>query len=370
MKTNYIRKSKLILLLTIACFASATRRVNAQGAEENTDFRPHIVKKGETLYGIVTNTYKLDNIYINYTEDINKIKDSKIYVGQKLMIPICQESHFYGLHIGIDYTTNASTPQLSGSKNDAHCLFQEFLMQENNTYYDVISEDLYNQEACYDSIKYYIKDFATKAVCTNDVLCVTWSGHIIIQDGNPYLVTYQYGTRSNAKETLISPDTLSSWLKHPENPRLKVLLVLDNCQSQRFAMHMPTAGLNIGIFSAAESNQKAHELLISSDEKIHEDCSSQHYHGVLSHLILEGLSGAADANKDSIIHYNELCAYITTTVQVDSNYTQNPHVTVSFIPNFIIATIPKEVTGSPPPQKTERVRSSEMKLELIEEESK
>ena len=107
-----------------------------------------------------------------------------------------------------------------------------------------------------------------------------------------------------------------------------MLLILDSCFSGTqdgnrsfapsgrpfVAVVVPATTASIAVLSATSKNEVSNE-----------DSTG----GFFTSALLEGMSGAADTNKDGIVSLTELATYVASKVRVSSGRKQNPQLTGS-----------------------------------------
>ncbi len=151
----------------------------------------------------------------------------------------------------------------------------------------------------------------------NDVFLLYISSHGIVDDGVYYLIPSNVGLTSThiLKEDAISQNILKKLISNI--PATKKLLFFDTCgaealgksiqialltrgMSEDVAMKVLSRAIGTTILSAATSNQDALE--------------GYNGHGIFSYVVIQGLKGDADLDKDGFIQTTELANYVGETV--------------------------------------------------------
>ena len=216
--------------------------------------------------------------------------------------------------------------KLESTRNDANAVVSELRVRSGNLFSDVDTVTLLDSHAKAPMIEDHI---SKKTQSPHDVLVVFFAGHgyALREKGKQggwewYLLPYTsaWNTRAEGKLELIRRYGISSerlMRSLTKTQARRVFLILDSCRSgavvdavsssagralddavgQKTLRRVARVG-GIHILAASRADEDAIELVSIP-------------HGALTYLILEGIRGAADANRNGKISVGEIIGYAT-----------------------------------------------------------
>jgi uncharacterized caspase-like protein len=251
--------------------------------------------------------------------------------------------------IGIDHYQHVT--QLGGAVRDAKAVAQ---VLEGHGFEVTM---LLDEQATRGAIAEELGDRLHGRAGPNDRVIVFFAGHgVSTGDGDHrmgYLLPIE-GKRDAVRATSLSMSELQNWLagysaKH-------VMFVADACYSG-LALSTRSTGLAPGTATYLQevTSRKVRFTLVAGmdDQEAHEDAQSGH--GVFTRFLLEGLSGAADANRDGLVTSDELSVYVkpqvSTYVSQNFNLSQTPQSARSGMGElvFFVANTPAATAAVAPP---------------------
>jgi WD40 repeat protein len=152
-----------------------------------------------------------------------------------------------------------------------------------------------------------------------------FSGHGFAYDGKNYIIP-QDGT--------VFPDLIQSRNLNLESiesmlvssPFERQLVFIDACRNQ-----VTIGGRDVGVKGFVETpltaNAKGMKVFLGTEFGQVSRESTDIQSGIFTHYLVEGLAGAADANHDGIVLFNELSGYVSTKMEernLGSKYPQRP----------------------------------------------
>lgn len=158
----------------------------------------------------------------------------------------------------------------------------------------------------------------------NDMFVFFVASHGTVDDGSYYLITSNVGSLSTEKlkTDALSQADLTRLLANV--PTGKKLLVLDTCNSGALGTALQTAMLTRGMSedtAAKVLSRAVGSSILSSATSTQEALEGYEGHGLFSHVLNDGLSGKADANKDGFVTTSELIGYVDEIVPMLANRT-------------------------------------------------
>ena len=227
------------------------------------------------------------------------------------------QRRLYLLTVGVsDY--KYSEYDLQSAAKDAIDIKKFFLSQDKRLY-QVVTQDYTDKQATSANVLKGLQ-WLEQSCGAQDVAVVMFAGHAIQGRNGLYFMTHE-GDAESIQTTCLN------WTKVAQSiSRVKagnVLILTDCCHAGDFAARRRPTQDDIarafeekpGVFLFASS--QGHQLSL-------EDADLQN--GLFTHAALAGLNGAADANSDQQITFEELRDYVTLTVTRRTHGQQTPDV--------------------------------------------
>ena len=158
---------------------------------------------------------------------------------------------------------------------------------------------------------------ARTEVRPEDLFVFYVASHGTVDDGSYFLITSNVGSTSTArlKQDALSQDTLKGLIANI--PASKKLVVLDTCNAGQMG-----DALQVAIMTRGLSEDTAMKVLsravgstvLSASSSVQEALEGYNGHGLFTWVMVEGLKGAADADKDGFVKTLELADYIDNEV--------------------------------------------------------
>lgn len=275
---------------------------------------------GKYAFDVTLNTsFGEDNFFYITAQSKSGIESEKVKFTVSYKGATEDKPNLYLVTIGINKYKNTKY-NLNYAEADANGV--EKLIQEKSglLFKEVIPYTIRNDKAVKTNILAALEDIKKKAL-QQDVLMVYYAGHGVMTDvtgtsGEFYIVPHDviqlYGREDVLKEKAISATQLKDYAEKINAQ--KQVFILDACQSAGALETVAARGAaeekaiaqlarSTGTFwiTATGSNQFATEF-----EKLG--------HGIFTYALLEGVTGAGDANKDKKLTVRELSTYIENKV--------------------------------------------------------
>jgi len=204
---------------------------------------------------------------------------------------------------------------------------------------------LLNDQAKYGDLTVQLQQIALQCQ-PGDNLIFYFSGHGDVETNtlfNRGFLLAQDTYSSNYMANGLRVDDLKDLFVTLQTNNVKVIVITDACRSGKLS-----GGIKGAEFTAAAiKNIWKNEIKILSSQPgqlSYEDQKWGNGRGVFSYFLIKGLSGEADANKDSIITLAELEMYVGSNVASETAYKQQP---IFEGPNKFSAVISTTGTRSP-----------------------
>lgn len=157
----------------------------------------------------------------------------------------------------------------------------------------------------------------SRHVRPDDLFVFFVASHGTVDDGEYFLITSNVGATSThiLKRTALSQEDLKSLIANI--PATKKLVVIDTCNAGKLGeviqMAMLTRGMNeetaLKILSRAVGS-----TIISASTSMQQAVEGYKGHGLFTWVVVEGLKGAADGDKDGYVKTHELVNYVDDKV--------------------------------------------------------
>lgn len=158
---------------------------------------------------------------------------------------------------------------------------------------------------------------ARQDVHPEDLFVLYVASHGTVDDGQYLLITSNVGSTSSArlKQDALTQDALKELISNI--PASKKLVVLDTCNAGKMGDALQVAMLTRGMSDDTAMkimSRAVGSTILSAATSVQEALEGYKGHGLFTYVIVDGLNGAADANKDGFVKTLELADYVDTQV--------------------------------------------------------
>lgn len=158
---------------------------------------------------------------------------------------------------------------------------------------------------------------AQKDVRPEDLFVFYVASHGTVDDGQYFLITSNVGSTSTArlKQDALSQDALKEMISNI--PASKKLVVLDTCNAGKMGDALQMAMLTRGMSEDTAMkvlSRAVGSTILSAASSVQEALEGYKNHGLFTWVVVEGLNGAADADKDGFVKTLELADYVDNQV--------------------------------------------------------
>jgi WD40 repeat protein len=158
---------------------------------------------------------------------------------------------------------------------------------------------------------------ARQDVGPEDLFVFYVASHGTVDDGQYLLITSNVGSTSTArlKQDALTQDTLKELISNI--PASKKLVVLDTCSAGQLGDAIQVAMLTRGMSDDTAMkvlSRAVGSTVLSAATSVQEALEGYKGHGLFTFVIVEGLNGAADADKDGFVKTLELADYVDNQV--------------------------------------------------------
>jgi len=224
----------------------------------------------------------------------------------------------YALVIGIQEYRNSKF-NLKYTRDDAKIFRDALETQKKNGLFDEVHVTmlLSKEETSKKNILKALEKF--KSIHQNDLFVFYVGSHGTVDDGSYYLITSNVGSTSTRK---LKTDALSQkeiQVAISNIQASKKFIVLDTCNSGKLgaglqqALVAQTRGMSestaIKILSRAMGS-----TILSASKSTEEAIEGYKGHGLFTYVLVEGLNGKADVNRDGFVKTLELANYVEDEV--------------------------------------------------------
>ena len=232
----------------------------------------------------------------------------------------------YVLAVGVNQYRDGSL-RLKYSVPDATGVAQAFQKIKGKLYQSVNVVTLIDENVNSDGLKKTFDSISAK-VTADDVFIFYLSGHGTTHDGDYYFipVDFRYRDSSSVVNSAVSKQFLQDNLRKIKAQ--KTLVVLDTCNSGAF---ISGGARGMSDKTAVDRlSRSTGQAIISASTDSQVAMEGYSGHGILTYVMLNGLSGKADSNGDGFVSLQELSSYIGDQVPELSfkkwNYEQIPWI--------------------------------------------
>ena len=158
---------------------------------------------------------------------------------------------------------------------------------------------------------------AQKDVHPEDLFVFYVASHGTVDEGQYLLITSNVGSTSSAhlKQDALSQDKLKELISNI--PASKKLVVLDTCDAGKLGDVLQVAMLTRGMSSDTAMkvlSRAVGSTILSASTSDQEALEGYKGHGLFTYVVVEGLNGAADGDKDGFVKTLELADYVDNQV--------------------------------------------------------
>lgn len=243
--------------------------------------------------------------------------------------------NLYVLAVGVNKYRDRSL-WLNYAVPDATSIADQFRSMKGNLYQSVNVTSIFDGDVTANGISSAFNSLASK-VGADDVFIFYLSGHGTTHtDGDYYFipVDFRFRNAQSVPETAISKHFITENLSKIKAQ--KSLVMLDTCNSGAF---ISTGARGMAEKTAIDRLSRATgQAIIAASSDTQSAMEGYEGHGIFTYVILEGLSGKADSNKDGFISLSELSAYAEEKVPDYSyakwGYEQYPQIDLRKQSNF------------------------------------
>ena len=243
--------------------------------------------------------------------------------------------NLYVLAVGVNKYRDKSL-WLNYAVPDATSIADQFRSVKGNLYQSVNVTTVFDGDVTADGISSAFNSLAGK-VGADDVFIFYLSGHGTTHtDGDYYFipVDFRFRNAQSVPETAVSKHFITEQLSKIKAQ--KTLVMLDTCNSGAF---ISTGARGMAEKTAIDRLSRATgQATIAASSDTQSAMEGYEGHGIFTFVILEGLSGKADANKDGYVSLSELSQYAEEKVPDYSyakwGYEQYPQVDLRKQSNF------------------------------------
>lgn len=253
---------------------------------------------------------------------IEKSKNMSIYDIKKLENEnnniVLEKSNLYFLSLAVgDYEDK--NYNLKYPVNDVESVKEKFLKNSKNTFENIFTYKLHDNEVTKDNIE-KIFDEISKKLKLNDTFVLYIAGHGTIQDGKYQFIPYKIDEK-------ISIDNIKQNLGKIANYTNKSLVMLDTCYSGAVIENISD---NATTNRLSHDNNSINYIVASSSEQV--ALEGYNNHGIFTYSVLDAF------DKNDKLKVKDLSDYVTQVVpkitQEKFHYSQTPQIKLN--KNFIL----------------------------------
>jgi hypothetical protein len=158
---------------------------------------------------------------------------------------------------------------------------------------------------------------AQKDVRPEDLFVFYVASHGTVDDGGYFLITSNVGSTSTARlrQDALTQDSLKELISNI--PASKKLVVFDTCNAGKMGDVLQAAILTRGMSDDAAMkilSRAVGSTILSAASSVQEALEGYMGHGLFTWVLVEGLKGAADTDKDGFVKTLELADYVDSQV--------------------------------------------------------
>jgi tetratricopeptide (TPR) repeat protein len=252
----------------------------------------------------------------------------------------------YAVVIGIaGYPKLAEKYQLRFPERDAQSMNTILISPEGGSFKAENVRVLTGPQATLAAMRREIDGWLPSVAKEDDRVLIYFAGHGFLYGGKGYLAPSDFDAQ-HIEQTGYPMDELGSVIGEKIHATYKILLT-DACHSgaitpeETQTLNGSLANLQKSLFSLTASRDR---------ESSFESPDLDGGHGVFTYYVVEGMGGAADANRDGVVSADELAEYVHTQVREKTEGRQNPTSDRgSFDANLLLAYTPSTAKPGAPP---------------------
>lgn len=223
-----------------------------------------------------------------------------------------EKPELYVLAVGVNQYRDKSL-QLNYAVPDAQAVQKKFSVQNTKLYNAVHIECLFDSEVTKKNISEKFSELSSK-IKTDDVFILYIAGHgTVHKDGDYYFIPADFRYKSEDEISLsgVSKTDLTKNLSLINAS--KSLVILDTCNSGAFISDKGQRGMSEKTAIDRLSRATGHATIVAAGDS-QSAMEGYNGHGLFTYVLVEGLNGKADTNKDGFITLTELSNYIDNEV--------------------------------------------------------
>ncbi len=251
--------------------------------------------------------------------------DQSLDAGESVHLPIqyqtavAEARTLHILSIGIDKYATQQLNKLKNAVNDAEGIAKKLTTNSQGIFDEadknkviVKQTVLVNEKATLTGIQQATQKLAASAK-PDDLVVLFLAGHGMAIDGRYYFLPYDIDISSEekAKATALTQDILAESLS--SLPTSRTVVLIDSCYSGAFAISNKSIVTWLGTLQ--ENTGRA---ILTGTSKAQEALDGINGHGVFTSVVLNGLDGQADKDKDQFVNVSELITYAKKEVKIEA----------------------------------------------------
>lgn len=181
---------------------------------------------------------------------------------------------------------------------------------------------LTNDQATTAAVRSGLHQFLQEKPGKNDTVYVLVAGHGTVDDTGAYILTYD-SDPENLKGTALPMAELHTVVEQELNHAGRVILLADVCRAASIAGQKSTA-VGAAVIGIEAPGEMLGLMAARPKELSMEGPDFGGGHGAFTWAVLQGLTGAADADHDGFVTAGELIDYVTTDVPKLTGNRQHP----------------------------------------------
>jgi uncharacterized caspase-like protein len=167
-----------------------------------------------------------------------------------------------------------------------------------------------------DAITVALKEMSGK-VRPDDLFVFFVASHGTVDNGEYFLITSNVGATSShlLKQTALSQDDLKALIANV--PATKKLVFIDTCNAGKLGEAIQVAMLTRGMTEDTAIkilSRAVGSTILSASTSVQEALEGYKDHGLFTWVVVEGLKGSADSDKDGYVKTHELANYVDSQV--------------------------------------------------------
>lgn len=223
-----------------------------------------------------------------------------------------EKPELYVLAVGINQYRDKSL-QLNYAVPDAQAVQKKFSVQNTKLYNAVHIECLFDSDVTKKNISKKFSELSLR-IKTDDVFILYVAGHgTVHKDGDYYFIPADFRYKSEDEISLsgVSKTDLTKNLSLINAS--KSLVILDTCNLGAFISDKGQRGMSEKTAIDRLSRATGHATIVAAGDS-QSAMEGYNGHGLFTYVLVEGLNGKADTNKDGFITLTELSNYIDNEV--------------------------------------------------------